>query len=297
MRKDQDPKIRLRKTFALTKGDVVENTITMAASTTGNPDRLGDVIFPGAFKGAKKGFVADGSLLVGHEWDDLPIGMILDAQEQGNVFSVTAQFHGTDAGQEARQICVERLDAGKSVSVSIGFMPDYESGVMWFESGAKMLEFAKNNGYDLDLFDAPSIKKLGFCRGVMAVDDVFEVSLVTVGMNPKAKAINAKSFSAELEALSALRLGEHLDTALSVGEAIAIRLADYKASRDREERPLSPERIPQIKRLHELFGLMLEGVEEPDPEPVANDQADRIRELSHKTLALRTAGHMLAGNN
>jgi hypothetical protein len=296
--------VRLNKTFALKAGAVSENTITMAASTTGNPDRIGDVIFPGAFKAPKKGFVDNGSLLVGHDWDDMPIGMIMDAKEVGPVFEVQAQFHDTESGQEARQICVERLAAGKSVSVSIGFMPDYEKGVMWFESGAKLLDFAETNGYDLELFDTKAIKKLGWCRGVMAIDEVFEVSLVTVGMNPKAKATDAKTFSGDLDALSALRFADHLETALSVGEGIAIRVADYKASRDREDRTMSPERIPQIKRLHELFGQILAGLEEaepeetpvdePTPEPTAEEneaKSKKFQELAAKTLAHRTLAH------
>lgn len=114
------------------------------------------------------------------------------AVEDGNKLIIEAQFHTTPSAQEARTIMTERLEKGLDVGLSIGF--DIESAHD-FEDGEKLLAFAKDNGYDLKLFDQAGIKAHKTRWGLRLITKIrrlFEVSIVSVPMNPLAVATAAK---------------------------------------------------------------------------------------------------------
>ena len=186
----------IRKSFEIKAADaaVADNgTLSGAAAVMGNIDSQGDVIFPGAFAACLAGFQREGFVAVGHDWDDLPVAMPTLAEERGRILYTEAKFHSTSAGQDARTVCSERLAAGLSVGLSVGFFCGKES-CMWFESGQQLLDFAKANGYDLSLFDTASIAaEDDFLRAVLRVDRLAEYSIVTIPANPMAQAMGAKS--------------------------------------------------------------------------------------------------------
>jgi phage head maturation protease len=180
------------KRFAL-KGAVRDNSIQVIASTVGNPDRDGDVIFPGAFAAVAQAFVADGFVTVGHDWDELPIAMPTLCEERGADLVCEAEFHSTPEAQAARTVCIERLRAGKKVSLSIGFLPDISEGVRLFGSGRELLDFAAHSGCDMRLFDRQALASYGPCRAILRIAELFEFSIVSVGMNSRARATSVKS--------------------------------------------------------------------------------------------------------
>lgn len=90
------------------------------ANVTGVLDRAGEVVVRGAYKNLE-GFVADGFMAVGHDWLGLPVGTIRDAREDDTGLWVEAEFHSTEDAQKARTVVAERLAAGKSVGLSIGY--------------------------------------------------------------------------------------------------------------------------------------------------------------------------------
>lgn len=183
------------KRFAIKASDATlkENSLSGAAAVMGNIDAHGDVIFPGAFSSALPEFLRSGFVAVGHDWDDLPIAYPTLAEERGRQLYTEATFHSTQDAQDARTIASERIAAGKSVGLSVGFFVA-EDGSQWFETGIKLLEFAKNNGYDLSMFDTAAIGAADdYIRAITKVGRLVEYSIVSIPANSEAEAMSAKA--------------------------------------------------------------------------------------------------------
>lgn len=265
-------------------GAVKENQIEVTASTTGTILRNGCVFAPGAFtKAALNGFLKDGAILVGHDWDDLPIGMPVSAKIVGNELVSVAQFHGTEAGQDARTIAKERMDAGLSVSVSIGFMPEYQT-LQYFNNGAEMVKAMEDAGEDMTAYDVKGIKAYKYqVHMIRTVTDIYEWSIVLVGANQRAKARQVNSLNAS--PAHGLGLEEHLEISLAGIQ----RSFDVAKLRQESGRHLSEDRLAIIRQIHEASGNVLD-LSEPKPEP-ENDEpatdahADAIKERAQKHIA------------
>ncbi|MEZ5163307.1 MAG: phage major capsid protein [Fimbriimonadaceae bacterium] len=92
------------------------------ASIKGVVDAYGDTIADGAYSNLKE-FVREGFVSVGHDLIGLPVGYIKSAKEDKKGLLVTMKFHGTAAAKEAHRMAQERFEAGKSVGLSIGYVP------------------------------------------------------------------------------------------------------------------------------------------------------------------------------
>lgn len=168
-------------------------TLSGIASVMGNLDSADDVIFPGAYTECLAEFRASGFVAANHEWDENPIAMPTLIEQRGNALYAECVFHSTQDAQDARTICTERLAAGLSVGLSVGFLCAYEDCQV-FESGEKLLQFAQANGYDLSLFDRSGIMAhKEWCRAILRVSRLVEYSIVPIPANGKAQAIAAKS--------------------------------------------------------------------------------------------------------
>jgi HK97 family phage prohead protease len=209
-------------------------------SVTGNIDRDGEIIAPGAFKSSVEAFVRDGFVPVGHDWGGLPVATIEDAREDEKGLWVKARFHSTDEAQAARTIVAERLARGKSVGLSIGFrVVDSERD----DEGRRVIKSA----------------------------ELYEVSIVTVPANPLAMVTGAKGgigmpFSEQLDALLAAA-----DDAITRAEGIAeVRKSEGRDCPFGEERRAQfaelslkfadlaetpPEEADEIKRLEAILDL------------------------------------------
>ena len=253
-----------------------ENRIRMVGSTTGQPLRDGTVFAPGAFKNAAKAFVESGVMLVGHDWDDMSVGMIVSAAEKGNEFVIEGQFYDTPTAQEARSVVMQRLDNNKRVNVSIGFLPDWD-GSAYFENGAAMLKFLDDNG-GADGYDAKAIKKLGWCRLINSVTEIFEVSLVTVGMNPNARGTEANGLTFDDDFDGVL---EHLDQFVGRWEGIA----EKRDSLGESHR----QKLGEI--VNRLETIAAKADPAPDAEGHASDddpaRAERIKQLMDRASAIK----------
>lgn len=121
----------------------------------GVPDRIGDMIEPGAFKGAKLPI----PMLFGHDMDE-PIGTWNEATEKSDGFHVSGKLLVADVSR-AREVHA-LVKAGAVRGISVGFV-------------AKKAQSRPGGGR--------TIKSL----------ELIEVSLVTVGMHPGARVTSAKS--------------------------------------------------------------------------------------------------------
>jgi len=251
-----------------------ENRLRMVGSTTGQPLRDGSVFAPGAFKKATKAFVENGLLLVGHDWDDLGIGMITSATEKNGQLLIEAEFHDTPTAQEARAVCIARLNSGKKVSVSIGFMPDWSS-MTWYETGKDLLTYLEANG-GTDGYDTAAIKKLGYCRLINTVTEIFEVSLVTVGMNQSAAATEANT----------LTFNDQFDEALGCLDSLVSR---WEQIADKRETLGESHREKLASLISRLEPIAQKADAAPGADPAANDdpqRLERINQLMNRAMSL-----------
>lgn len=216
------------------------------AAGIGNVDRGGDVIAPGAFAGAIEGFLASGSILVGHDWDDVPVAMPVKAYEDSRHLYIEAEFHSDDDAQRVRRVMAERSAAGLETGLSIGFRVG-APGYVYFESAAKLAEYCRGREMDLDYEQIAAHS--GPVWLIEKVEELFEVSVVTVPMNPRAVASSVKDLFGGDGAQVPLTLEDHIETVLAAAEGVRNRLSRYLAKRSDDGRPVSQERLAQAKDL------------------------------------------------
>lgn len=130
-------------------------------------DRVGDRIIPGAYAETLSKFVSDGFIGWGHDWND-PVATVDRAEERTKGLWLKATFHTHPEAQRARGIVRERMDRGKSMGLSIGYQP-----LEW--------KWVKDEGAE---WETREITKI----------DLYEVSLVTVPAEPKARVALVKEF-------------------------------------------------------------------------------------------------------
>jgi phage head maturation protease len=233
---------------------ITDNQIAGAAAVMGNLDRQGDVLYPGCWRSALRDFRSAGFVAIGHDWAALPVAMPLEAAERGGELVCKAEFHSTPEGQSARQVCMERMQRGLSVGLSVGFMPDYDGGVHYFESGKALLQHAEQSGAPMDLFDAAGIARCkGQCRGISRIAEFYEFSIVPVPANPKAVATAVKSIATVREFEEFLR-----DAGFSRKQAVAIALhgfqqRDASEDNDPDDADAVASAIERERRLRDLI--------------------------------------------
>lgn len=147
----------------LLKGASIDDAgrISGYGAVYGNVDDGGDEILPGAMAKALPGFLKSGFISWNHDWG-VPIAMPVAAHEDSKGLWIEAEFHSTDAGQNARTIARERLAAGLTMGLSIGYG------------------------------DVTS-KRLSDRRQLSSIDRLYEVGIVPVPMNREATATSVKS--------------------------------------------------------------------------------------------------------
>lgn len=158
-----DPNERRVKTFKLDQIKAVDEGnggFTAYVTTWGNTDRGSERVVKGSVTESLETFMRDGWLAVGHNWMDMGVGFIKSYREDDYGLFVEFAFHGDDDAQVVRKRVLERIAAGKTVSVSIGYY----------------------------------LRDWKYVDGVLELHkiDLMEVSIVNVPMNPLAIAVGAK---------------------------------------------------------------------------------------------------------
>lgn len=92
------------------------------ASVKQQVDECGDLILEGAYGDLEK-LKKSGFVTVSHDANSLPIGWIEEAKEDEFGLWVKMGFHSTPLAEQAFSVASERLDAGKEVGLSIGYLP------------------------------------------------------------------------------------------------------------------------------------------------------------------------------
>lgn len=89
-------------------------------SVFGNIDSAGDIVAPGAFRNTLPRFLKAGFIAQAHDWT-VAIAVPKVAREDSRGLYIEADFHSTALAQDVRTIAAERVAAGKSVGLSIGY--------------------------------------------------------------------------------------------------------------------------------------------------------------------------------
>lgn len=265
----------LRKTVAMQDArfkldDSEHGGFTGYGSVFGNVDLGGDRIVRGAFAKHLPGFISDGFIAEGHDWRGLGIGYVADAKEDDYGLSIAVRFFSDDGSQAVRRKVAERMDAGKSVGLSIGYYV-----------------------HDAEVVEDPDGRAVYELREV----EVKEVSVVTVPMNPLAGVTSAKG---------ALTLQEEVELVESATASLLQRLKDRAELRrsespeGKESRTLSRENVRFLyseadaqaeagEALLASAGRLRKFAEEHDKDKGKADDAEaRRRALELERLRLQT---------
>jgi HK97 family phage prohead protease len=217
------------------------------ASIKNNIDLGGDLIVDGAYKNLDQ-LQEIGWGALSHDWYGLPIAMVMAAKEDQKGLYFESQFHSTDDAQDCRKVMQERLAAGKQVSLSIGY-------------------YVTDAAYETR--DGNEVR-------ILKSIDVFEISFVTLGMNPKARVTAVKGAGRPLT--------DHSEALLADAKDLATR---YAALRD-ERKDRFPERYEKAaSELVAMFGPFVKVVEPdpPAPEPDAEAKATDAQALQIARIA------------
>lgn len=180
------------------------------ASLKGEVDSFGDVIQPGAYQNLAE-FVERGFIAEGHDWYGSPIGYVKSAVEDDRGLLIEAAFHNTERAQMVRQVMTERMAAGRSVGLSIGFFAtDTENG--------------KHNGQHVRL-----VKGL----------EVVETSVVTVPSMRNALVADVRSGAGS-------PLEDHVQNVLDAFAALSRRFSDLAEMRGRPWSAANVERLQAL---------------------------------------------------
>lgn len=250
------------KDYAFKAEDDGPGTFEGLGAAFHNVDHGGDVILPGAFKDAISEFLYRGFVPVGHDWMALPVGTIEEAKETDDGLYFKALYHTTQAAQDARTVVKERMERGKFVGLSIGFLPDYEEGVEFRDDGVRVIKRVK---------------------------ELAEISIVTVPMNREAGVASAKSMTFNDEA----------DTALAAVKGLIERTRSLADLRVKEGRTLSAANRTRLSGISDQMREAAKALDvilaETDPEreksKLTQVEMYRLRARLHEaTLLLADAG-------
>jgi HK97 family phage prohead protease len=197
------------------------------ASVFNQKDSYGEATVPGCFKTWLQEFINDGWIAEGHKWGEMGFGYIKNAYEDGYGLMIEVEFHSDANSQAIRTKINERIAAGKSVKLSIGY---YLKAWKWLEEESTLL---------------------------LTEVQLKEVSVVNVPALQSASVMSAKSF----EEMSFEQHAAHAAMAVKafaerVEARVEARTGDRKAGAE-----LSAQNVAQIDSLGEAIGNLNQAFE------------------------------------
>lgn len=267
----------VRLKLELSDSSMKENTLAGNPAVMGNLDAYNDVIFPGAFTSVLSDFLKNGVILADHTGgvDDL-IGYPTKVEERGSNLYSEFEFHSTTKAQDVRTITRERLAAGKSMGLSIGFRVD-SKGYAEFPTGKALLEYASTKGYDLGLFDVKNIEKHStYCYGIFKASKVWEYSVTPFPANFKAGVKIAKSLEVPHGGTT---IEEQFSLTLGLVEELEKRVVDIAKAREEKGSKLGKKSVENTRLLANRLLKLSEAYAIPD-----DDTAMRIINLRLEEL-------------
>lgn len=168
------------------------------ASAFGVKDSYGESTTKGCFLKYLSAFINDGWIAVGHNWRDMGCGYIKNAYEDSYGLMIEVEFHSDADSQAIRTKVNERIEAKKSVKLSIGY----------FLRAFEVMEQADKTM----LINLTEV-------------ELKEVSIVNVPANTAADVLSAKSFDQQMS------FEEHAELVKAAVKSFAKRCEDRAAGR------------------------------------------------------------------
>jgi phage head maturation protease len=222
-------------------------------------DSYRSVFAPGSATAALPDFVANGSFLESHDADDLAIGYIKSATDNGAGVEVEVEYHSTPAAKDARTVALERLAAGKKVGLSIGFtIGDY----LEFENGEEMLRMVDTLGMDKMLFNVEAIRKCNReCYLIMRLAKIYEVSQVNFPAVPESEASEVRNSLKGAHAGSSF--ADQLSSVLDAVEGVTTRANEVLVLREAQDKTLGKSTLERLEAIRSNLDELLTRANEP----------------------------------
>lgn len=182
-----------RKSLGITEFKMLDDGnggMECVPSRFGQLDSYGDIVLAGAYAKTLEFFNQRGFVAHSHDWTyNGVIGYPETAFEDADGLRVRMAFHGDEGSQAVRQKAKERMDAGKDVLLSIGFVvencetvlkSDYDVKIPGIIGGAKWAEIRDA---------AQQFAKIRLVKQIK----LYEFSLVTVPALDSAAAVSVRS--------------------------------------------------------------------------------------------------------
>jgi phage head maturation protease len=247
--------------FDLRMDDAVESKggLKGTALAYGKMDSYMTVFAPGSATAALPDFVANGSFLAAHDADDLAIGYIRSAVDNGAGIEVEVDYHTTGDAQDARTVAMERLAAGKRVGLSIGFnIGDYVE----LQNGDALLEMAATMNMDLNAFDVESIRKCQReCYLITRIAKIFEVSQVNFPAVPDSEATAVRHDLGSAHA--GMTLADQLDLVHDAIESATKRATEVFELRSEQNKTLGKTSIEKLEQLRGKLDSLIQAASAP----------------------------------
>jgi phage head maturation protease len=241
----------------------------------GRMDTYSSVFAPGSATSCLPDFVANGAFLGNHDADDLAIGYIKSAVDNGNGIEVEVDYHTTGDAQDARTVAIERLQAGKKVGLSIGFtVGDY----IQFENGEALLLGAQNLGMDMNLFDMESIRKCTrSCYLFTRLAKMYEVSQVNFPAVPDSEATSVRNDLGDSHA--GITLADQLANALGALRLVTTRATEVATLRCADNKTLGKTTLESIHALRTELDALIAQAEMPTALERQQAKFDQIKDI------------------
>lgn len=240
--------------------DAEKPGLTGTALRYGQLDTYRTVFAPGCARGCIDDFVANGAFLASHDADDLAIGFVRSATDTPCGLEVELEYHSTPAAADARTVAMERIDAGRTVGLSIGFKI---GSYVECENGQALLDTAASLGMDINVFDQAKIRAFtSYCYLLTQLSKIPEVSQVNFAAVPESCAAEVRSDDLGM-APAGQTLADQLKDAHGAVEAVIERASDVLDIRQSENKQLGKESVDGLRALHGSIGKLLERIDEP----------------------------------
>jgi Escherichia/Staphylococcus phage prohead protease len=235
--------------FKATEAGDGNGTLAGYASVFGDLDTANDIVLPGAYADTLPQFLRDSWLGVEHAWDfDDQVGYWTNAAEDQYGLRVEAAFYGTDDAQSIRQIVTDRLKAGKSVKMSIGYIPlEYE-----IVTGADAAKYLRDPQQAAQLDPQEQVRLLKRIH-------LLEVSIVSKPCLESAAVTGAKSDGV---AHAAMPFADEFQRALAAIESVNRRAATINELRVKEGRQLSSANRQRLASMLDAMKACMADVED-----------------------------------
>jgi phage head maturation protease len=242
----------------------------------GEMDSYCSVFAPGSATAALPDFVANGSFLESHDADDLAIGYIKSAIDNGMGVEVEVEYHSTPAAKDARTVALERLAAGKKVGLSIGFtIGDY----LEFEDGESMLRMVESMGLDQTLFNVEAIRKCNReCYLIMRLAKIYEVSQVNFPAVPESEASEVRNDLKEAHA--GISFADELSTVLDAVEKVTTRANEVQALRQAQDKHLGKTTLERLEVIRGNLDELLTRANEPTAQELQDLKFAQLEKLT-----------------